>query len=372
MTLKRFAAVALCLAMVFCTVFAEETELKTQLSVHFLNMGRNDAILIECNGEAAFIDGGGHGRGEKIVTYLKEQGVESLKYYIGTHGHVDHVGCTGYILNEIPAECILTNYSLAIEAMLSDCKYRAEKDAVNGTEVKYVERGDVFYIGEAILECIGPDKITRWASYKDGNENSNSLLLRLTFGNHSFVLTGDTTNDVLQRMLKEEPGLFDCTVFKSPHHDVGLADDSAKLISCEYFIFSTASDDIPKQNRINCARKMGARVFITSYNNAGTTVFTTDGETMTHTTEYAITKMKASVSSSITMTAGNRKSTTVSIHPTRMVDTLHATSTDESVAYYDPNTKYIYAVGPGECTIRIIAFDDTCAEIQVKVKEKKK
>lgn len=372
MTAKSLAAILLCVVLLFGCVCAEETETETdsKLYVTFMNIGRNDGILIECCGEAAFIDGGNHGSVEKIKEFLHFRGVEKLKYYIGTHGHVDHVGCTAYIIGEFPTECILTNYELAIEAMLSDCKTKEQKELIQNTEVKYVKTGDVFNIGEAGLECIGPDQITRWASYKDGNENSNSLIFRLTLGSKSFILTGDTTNRDMMRMMKANPGMFDGTVFKSPHHEVGVTDDVGELIKCEYYIFSTASNDLPTQGRLNCARKMGARVFVTSGNSAGHVMFITDGETIEYKTQLKIKKMTVSVSKSITLTEGRRKSVTVTIHPLNGPDTIYSTTTDENVAYFDPNTKYIYAVGPGECTIRICAFDDSYAEVRVKVKAK--
>ena len=64
----------------------------SELRVHFMDIDRNDGILIECDGEAAFIDSGTHDYGVKAVGYMQSAGVEKLTYYIGTHAHRDHVG----------------------------------------------------------------------------------------------------------------------------------------------------------------------------------------------------------------------------------------------------------------------------------------
>ena len=62
------------------------------LEVHFLNIGRNDGILIRSGGESAFIDAGVYERGEQAARYMQGIGMTELTYYIGTHAHADHVG----------------------------------------------------------------------------------------------------------------------------------------------------------------------------------------------------------------------------------------------------------------------------------------
>ncbi|MDD7411607.1 MAG: hypothetical protein PUK86_00100, partial [bacterium] len=83
---KLLAALALaCLLLCGCA-------LADGLDVHFMNIDRNDGILIVCDGEAAFIDSGMPRFGTQAVEYMQSQGISSLRYYIGTHGHRDHVG----------------------------------------------------------------------------------------------------------------------------------------------------------------------------------------------------------------------------------------------------------------------------------------
>ena len=67
-----------------------------------MNVGRNDGILIHCGGEWAYIDSGLHQQGVKAVKYMRAQGVDKLKYYIGTHAHKDHVGGARVILANSP------------------------------------------------------------------------------------------------------------------------------------------------------------------------------------------------------------------------------------------------------------------------------
>ena len=138
--------------------------------------------------------------------------------------------------------------------------------------------GDEFTVGAATLRVMGPKAYKPRKSYKDGAENENSLILRLEYGSVSFLLCADTTNGVLKALLKEDPSLMECTVLKSPHHNVGLRSETYTYLKTDYMIFSTSSKYPPERAQINQARRAGARVLITSGDNAGTVVFTTDGE----------------------------------------------------------------------------------------------
>ena len=358
-----------CVCLSVCGV-AEDAEAGGELRVHFVNVGRNDGILIECGGESAFIDSGVHIVGEKCAQYLQDNGITTLKYYIGTHAHNDHVGGAGAILSKVPAEAILTNHEQAITSMVNNCRTQDGKDAVQRTPWTVVEMGDVFMIGDARLACVGPDVIRPYTNYAIGEENNNSLIFRLTYGNISFLLTADATNDVLKRMLKLDPDFLNCTVFKSPHHNLGLHDDVAMQLKCEYYIFTTSKDNPPGVHHINNARLVGAKVLITSDNHAGTVVFTTDGETIDYTCENALSEKWGLGITSVKLKVGNSKSFEHKMRPSRMVDTLNFESSDTSVAVCDPCTGKITAVGVGTCVIRAIAFDKTVREIEVTVKAK--
>ena len=109
---------------------------------------------------------------------------------------------------------------------------------------------------------------------------------------------------------------------------------------------------------------------ITNYNNAGTVVFHSDGENLTHTTEYKLSNWKPSINK-VTLRVGNQKSYKVNVHPSRMIDTMMYTSSDPDIAYPDPATGKIYAVSPGSCVITVTAFDNSQREIQVTVRPKK-
>ena len=64
-----------------------------ELTIHFLDVGQADSILLELpNNEIMLIDAGNNSDGRKVVNYLREKGIDTIDYLIGTHPHADHIG----------------------------------------------------------------------------------------------------------------------------------------------------------------------------------------------------------------------------------------------------------------------------------------
>lgn len=106
-------------------------------------------------------------------------------------------------------------------------------------------------------------------------------------------------------------------------------------------------------------------MLITSGDNAGTVVFTTDGEKLDYTCENKAGKWKVG-KKSIKLRKGQTKS--VSCDTRRMINTLSFESTDESVATVDRALCKITGVSAGECDIIVTAFDGSTRTIHVTVR----
>ena len=360
---RRILALLLLAAWALAGVaFAEEGG---ELQVHFLRIGRNDGILISMDGETAFLDGGSRYHGNVAADYMEKLGVTHLNFYVGTHAHSDHVGAACSLLARIPADEILYTYSLAVDCMLDSARTAEEKRVIRETPRRTLAYGDEFTVGAATVRVVGPKAYKPRASYKDGTENENSLILRLEYGRVSFLLCADTTNGVLKALLKEDPSLLKCTVLKSPHHNVGLRSEIYKSLKTDYMIFSTSSKYPPERTQLNLARRAGARVLITSGDNAGNVVFTTDGETISYTCENEAGKWKLG-KDKVTIKKGQTKS--IACDTRRMINTLSFASTDESIATVDRALCKITGVSAGECDIVVTAFDGSTRSIHVTVR----
>ena len=77
------------------------------LSVHFINVGEGDAILIVQGEYAMLVDGGPTSMGATVFTYLRNQGISQLEYVVATHPFTDHVGGLPDILRRISVNNVL-------------------------------------------------------------------------------------------------------------------------------------------------------------------------------------------------------------------------------------------------------------------------
>ena len=97
--LKRFLLYAtLALVMLTSVVgcqLVDDTALTTdgQLTVHFIDVGQGDAILIQFpSGQNMLIDAGGRQAADTVINYLRQQRVQTIDHCIVTHPHEDHIG----------------------------------------------------------------------------------------------------------------------------------------------------------------------------------------------------------------------------------------------------------------------------------------
>ena len=78
-----------------------------QMTVHFIDVGQGDSILIQCGTHAMLIDAGDNSCGTKVQAYLENKGVAKLDYVIGTHPDSDHIGGLDVIIYKFDCENVM-------------------------------------------------------------------------------------------------------------------------------------------------------------------------------------------------------------------------------------------------------------------------
>lgn len=246
-----------------CLVTVIETNPVTELDFEavFLDCDSNDSILLRCGDEYAYIDSGNHNYGELALAYLQERGITHLKYYIGTHAHLDHIGGGTLLLANLDVDAVIVPHSRVKSQMLSCGWSQEETDAVYLSTFCVVEPGDRFYLGDALFTCIGP---ISYQQIEPTNvaENANSLVLRVDIGEKSMLLTGDATTNEMKQVIKAYPELVVTDLFKNPHHSAELSAEVVQSLHPEIVVVSTTSLRIPSQEYHDLFG--GAKFYITA------------------------------------------------------------------------------------------------------------
>ena len=180
-------------------------------SVHFIDVGQADCMLLECNGIYAVIDGGYDTTGAVTVEYLQQQGVEEIELVIATHPHGDHIGGLPDVFANFPVNNVWSGPITYSNDYVKN--FRAGVVSQRLT-IQFPEPGDTFQLGDALITVLGPVK----KYYEDSNDLS--LVVMVEFGDTRFLFTGDmeqlAEDDMLDYWGEEYD--FSADVLKVGHH----------------------------------------------------------------------------------------------------------------------------------------------------------
>jgi len=196
-----------------------------RLTVTFLDVGQGDSILIEGpDGHRILVDGGPSG--ETITAALGRQ----LPFYdrrldlvLLTHPQRDHIGGLTAVLDEYDVARVLSS---PIEA--DTAAYRAWSRALSSQGIPELaaQRGHTIDLGDGAHLSVLNAGQERTADAD--NLNDSSVVVRLTMGDVSFLLTGDISEDAETALIRTGTDL-DATVLKIAHHGSNTSTSPAFL-----------------------------------------------------------------------------------------------------------------------------------------------
>lgn len=247
------------------------------LTVHFIDVGQADCALLECEGQAMLIDGGNVADSSLVAAYLKAQGVEELACMVCTHAHEDHVGGLSGPLNTCVVDWVLAPVTQWDTTAFSNfVKYTQAQ----GLEVTVPEAGSSFSLGGATVTILGPRQVYE-------NVNDTSIVLRVDYGETSFLFTGDMESTAEADLLDAGCDL-EATVLKVGHHGSSTSTSYVFLrqVMPQYAVISCGEGNSyghPHEEVTSRLYDAGVTVYRTDQQ--GTIVAVSDGESISFTTE---------------------------------------------------------------------------------------
>ena len=245
--------------------------------VHFIDVGQGDASLIICDGEAMLIDGGASDKSDLIYAYLKKYDISHLKYIVGTHPDDDHIGGLSGALNYAKTERAFCSVDVYDSEPFSNFqKYLNQQRVV--LEVPKV--GTKLDLGSAKAEIIAP-------RVKNQDTNNNSIVIRIVYGNTSFLFTGDAEFDEENTILNARQTVSS-DVLKVGHHgsEYSTSERFLEAVAPALAIISCGNENaygFPTQTVLDELKTNGVTLLRTD--KQGDILVRSDGETITYETE---------------------------------------------------------------------------------------
>ena len=248
-----------------------------EITVHFIDVGQGDAILINAGTIEILIDGGDRSSG--VADYLDKYVDGNLEIIIATHAHADHIGGLISVLEKFAVEQIWYDGYGYSSKTFTDFISACEEE---GADINIAGRGDVIRAEELSLKVLHPDTTS-------SDLNNNSIVISFSYGEVDFLFTGDAEHESEKSMLLSPIiSVPDIEILKVGHHG-SRTSSSLEFLSALtpkvaiYMAKTGNSYGHPHEETLDALLDIGAQIYGTDI--CGTIIITTDGETYNIRTE---------------------------------------------------------------------------------------
>ena len=252
----------------------EPTKETGEMKVHFLDVGQGLSILVQSDGQTMIYDGGDKSTSSFVVSYLQKQNITTIDYLISSHYDSDHMAGLIGCLNAFDVKNVISSdYEHDSKLYQSFIQTVADK----GLPMQHPAVGTEFSFGSGSFQILAP------ATIDPNDSNKNSVAIKLTNGDNSFIFTGDAENTSEKAMC--ESGIdLSCDVLVPGHHGSATATswDFLQATVPEYAVISCGKDNQyghPDKDVMDKLESMDIQVYRTD--KQGTIIAVSDGTTIT-------------------------------------------------------------------------------------------
>ncbi|MFD3158017.1 ComEC/Rec2 family competence protein [Haloimpatiens sp. FM7330] len=253
---------------------SSNAEVNGELKVHYIDVGQADSILVQQKGFNMLIDAGNNDDSDLVVSYLKKKGVKKLDYIIGTHPHEDHIGGLDAAIKNFDVGTIympkVTSTTRTYRDVITAIKSKGKK-------ITTPKVGSNFKLGDAVCTIVAPNS----PEYKD--VNNYSIVMKLKFGNNSFIFTGDAEDISEDEILRTQLDIS-ADVLKVGHHGSSSSTTDAFLakVNPKYAVISCGKDnDYGHPHKPTMDKLKSKNIHVYRTDECGTIVATSNGTKIT-------------------------------------------------------------------------------------------
>jgi len=287
----RIIIVALTILIADAGYWVQHRFLHTDLRITAIDVGQGSATLLELpRGNTVLIDGGGFSdrtifdMGARVIApMLWRKKILTIDTIILTHPNSDHLNGLLYIAEHFTVKSIWTNGEPEQSKEYADFQRIIAERHIPAPEFQQLPRiQEVHNIQIMLLypplDFMHRKKFERWRVV-----NNNSLVLKVRYGDVSFLFPGDIMNRAEKEIVAEKGAGLGSTVLFSPHHGSRSSSsaDFLDAVSPEIVVISTGWRNrfgSPHPSILKRYQERGCRIYNTALNGA-INIFT-DGRTL--------------------------------------------------------------------------------------------
>lgn len=264
------------LAVLFFSVFGRE-----RFTIDVFDIGQGDAMLITTpSGERVLVDGGPDA---SVVAKLSRRlGLfnRTIDLLVATHPQADHI--TGFL-------SVLDHFTVR-RAMLTTIKnetpeYRSLRAKFEEKDIPIIDPGELASLaigegGEVTIDMLWPSR--SYSGRRMDDPNDISTMFMLSYGDHRFLFTGDSTTVVEEALLRESADLH-ADVLKVGHHgsDTSTTPQFLAAVAPSIAVISVGEKNRfghPSRRVLRRLERAGAAIYRTDLH--GDVRVTSDGKTL--------------------------------------------------------------------------------------------
>lgn len=259
--LKIFIILLFVLILLF--VFSK---IPKSLKIYFIDVGQGDScLMITPTNKKILIDSGGsesYDIGKNtLFPYLLDRGITKIDYVLISHFDTDHCKGFEYVLENMKVENIIISKQ---EEVTENFKTIYEIVRKKKIKIVMVESGNVLEIDKySKLEIFSPNN-------KEMAEdiNDNSIVAKFTSYNFSVLFTGDASQSIEEKLIKNNEINLKSTVLKVSHHGskTGTGEEFLRKVKPKIALIGVGKNNKfghPNQEVIERLKNSNARIYRT-------------------------------------------------------------------------------------------------------------
>ncbi|KND48585.1 MAG: competence protein ComEC [Parcubacteria bacterium C7867-005] len=247
------------------------------LNVYFFDVGQGDSIFVDTpTHKHILIDGGSNNRVLSMLGEVLPFGDRKIDVLLATHPDRDHIGGLSEVVSRFDVKIFISPGIESPTTVDDELDLSIQRE---GSQRILAKRGTTIDFGDGVkLVLLFPDR-----DVSDWETNDASIVAKLVYGEHSFLLTGDSSKKTEYLLLGLNEEVLDSTVLKAGHHGsrTSTSLSYAQAVSPEYTIISAGKGNSyghPHKEVIDVLNKIGTKILSTF--ELGTIRFKTNGESL--------------------------------------------------------------------------------------------